>query len=307
MKYDRYDKQQPMRRGTWFLPDKLAKRRHVGWVSVAQPNIGRLGANIGQTSWWLLLVLVSPIWKALRFCRRLAAKPAKEGFCFAAGTLIHTKEGLKPIEDIKVGDWVLSRPEDNKGENAYKRVTRTMQFDDKPVWRVAVGSERTHIEQAVIVTGNHPFYIVDNNVRSSRKGWDRADSLEDFMDYALLKDEEHCIVTKVDPLLKTKREGIAWVASGRDVSWGEYWGDHCHGCEIDLRGGRIQEQTELKLSEFCMEGDTEDIEGTFGNHSASGYVAPWAYQCTVYNFEVEDFHTYFVGELGIWVHDTQQA
>ena len=32
--------------------------------------------------------------------------------CFAAGTLVHTKEGLKPIEDICVGDWVLSYPED---------------------------------------------------------------------------------------------------------------------------------------------------------------------------------------------------
>lgn len=27
------------------------------------------------------------------------------------------------------------------------------------------------------------------------------------------------------------------------------------------------------------------------------------YQATVYNIEVEDHHTYFVGEAGIWVHD----
>lgn len=24
---------------------------------------------------------------------------------------------------------------------------------------------------------------------------------------------------------------------------------------------------------------------------------------TVYNFEVEEFHTYFVGEVGVWVHN----
>ncbi|MGZ5029302.1 MAG: polymorphic toxin-type HINT domain-containing protein [Methylobacter sp.] len=30
----------------------------------------------------------------------------------------------------------------------------------------------------------------------------------------------------------------------------------------------------------------------------------WAYKCPVYNFEVEDFHTYYVGELGVWVHNT---
>ncbi|MDR2788675.1 MAG: Hint domain-containing protein [Candidatus Accumulibacter sp.] len=34
-----------------------------------------------------------------------------ENPCFAAGTLAHTKKGLKPIESIQVGDWVLSRPE----------------------------------------------------------------------------------------------------------------------------------------------------------------------------------------------------
>ena len=32
---------------------------------------------------------------------------AKNG-CFVAGTLVHTKDGLVQIEQIKVGDWVLS-------------------------------------------------------------------------------------------------------------------------------------------------------------------------------------------------------
>jgi hypothetical protein len=27
------------------------------------------------------------------------------------------------------------------------------------------------------------------------------------------------------------------------------------------------------------------------------------FRTTVYNIEVEDFHTYFVGELGLWVHN----
>ena len=45
--------------------------------------------------------------------------------CFAKGTLVHTKEGLVPIEKLKVGDWVLSKPEDGTGEVAYKRVTQT--------------------------------------------------------------------------------------------------------------------------------------------------------------------------------------
>lgn len=45
--------------------------------------------------------------------------------CFVAGTLIHTDKGLVPIEQLKVGDMVLSKHESNTGEQAYKRVVRT--------------------------------------------------------------------------------------------------------------------------------------------------------------------------------------
>jgi hypothetical protein len=48
--------------------------------------------------------------------------------CFVAGTPVHTKEGLRPIEQIKVGDYVLSKPEDGKGKTAYKPVVKIFEF-----------------------------------------------------------------------------------------------------------------------------------------------------------------------------------
>ena len=59
--------------------------------------------------------------------------------CFVAGTLVHTKDGLKPIEQVKVGDWVLSRPENPEEgtETAYKRVAQTFRFEDKPVVKLS--------------------------------------------------------------------------------------------------------------------------------------------------------------------------
>jgi Pretoxin HINT domain len=44
--------------------------------------------------------------------------------CFVAGTLIHTIDGLKPIEQIKVGDKVLSYDEKTK-QLEYKTVVIT--------------------------------------------------------------------------------------------------------------------------------------------------------------------------------------
>ena len=43
--------------------------------------------------------------------------------CFKEGTFVETEEGLKPIEDIKVGDKVLAYDEET-GEQAYKSVVR---------------------------------------------------------------------------------------------------------------------------------------------------------------------------------------
>ena len=42
-----------------------------------------------------------------------------------AGTLVTTKEGLEPIEEVKIGEYVLSRSEES-GETSYKKVTDTL-------------------------------------------------------------------------------------------------------------------------------------------------------------------------------------
>jgi hypothetical protein len=40
---------------------------------------------------------------------------------FVAGTLVHTDKGLVPIEQLKIGDLVLSRPDnDPQAPNQYK-------------------------------------------------------------------------------------------------------------------------------------------------------------------------------------------
>jgi hypothetical protein len=85
--------------------------------------------------------------------------------CFVAGTLVHTKDGLKPIEQIKVGDYVLSKPESGEGELNYQRVTRTFEYDDREVYFVAWDifnkndpmGKRT--SGYVVVTGEHPFWV----------------------------------------------------------------------------------------------------------------------------------------------------
>ena len=53
---------------------------------------------------------------------------------FAKGTLVRTDKGRIPIQDIKVGDMVLSTPEDGTGEVSYQPVTKTFVHDNKALW-----------------------------------------------------------------------------------------------------------------------------------------------------------------------------
>ncbi|MFP3354952.1 Hint domain-containing protein, partial [Pseudoalteromonas sp. SIMBA_153] len=50
---------------------------------------------------------------------------------FVAGTLVHTDKGLVPIQELKIGDKVLSKDESGKGELVYKPVLRTIKSATK--------------------------------------------------------------------------------------------------------------------------------------------------------------------------------
>lgn len=99
---------------------------------------------------------------------------------FVAGTLVHTHTGLVPIEQIKVGDMVLSKPENGEGELAYKPVVNIFEFDDKEVWFIEISTvfSQSHEDikagnikfshDILIATSNHQFWLVGKLKSSER-------------------------------------------------------------------------------------------------------------------------------------------
>lgn len=92
--------------------------------------------------------------------------------CFAAGTLVHTQDGLVPIEQLKTGTWVLTQPEQG-GERTYRRVLHKVTHLDQAVYAVQV---RTHSEDngnapltTLIATGSHPFWV--SEPRAANEHW----------------------------------------------------------------------------------------------------------------------------------------
>ena len=144
-----------------------------------------------------------------------SAKDFGTSYCFVAGTLVTTEDGQKTIEEIEVGDKVLSENE-LTGEVAIKTVTETYVNETDELIHIGVNGE------TISATPTHPFYV-------DKLGWTLARSL---------------------------RAGDVLVLSNGELVTVE-WVQH------------------------------EILESPI----------------RVYNFEVENFHTYFVGENGIFVHN----
>lgn len=136
--------------------------------------------------------------------------------CFKEGTLVATEDGLKPIEEIEVGDKVLAYDEET-GEQAYKEVVRLFRNETDEWYHITANGEE------LVCTGGHPFFVKD-------KGF----------------------------------------VSAKDLSVGDI---------LRLSNGAL-----IPVSAISVE-KLENPE-------------------TTYNFEVADFHTYYVGENKVLVHNT---
>lgn len=81
-----------------------------------------------------------------------SAKDFGTSYCFVAGTLVTTEDGHKPIEEIQVGDKVLSEDE-LTGEVAVKTVTETYVNETDELIHIGVNGE------TISATPSHPFYV----------------------------------------------------------------------------------------------------------------------------------------------------
>ena len=84
--------------------------------------------------------------------------------CLAAGTPVWTETGYKAIEEIKIGDRVLSQNVDT-GELAYKPVLRTTVRAEGPLVRLDLDG------QYIRTSGGHEFWVAGD-------GWGKARNLK---------------------------------------------------------------------------------------------------------------------------------
>ena len=73
--------------------------------------------------------------------------------CFKAGTLILTEDGYKPIEDIRVGERVLTH------KKRWRKVTATMRTERDEMVVKGYG------HPGLVCSTGHPFYVVIRQIK----------------------------------------------------------------------------------------------------------------------------------------------
>ena len=234
------------------------------------------------------------------------------GGCFVSRTLVHTKGGLRSIEQIRVGDYVLSKPENGQGEACYRRVVNTFEYDEREVWYFAFAplehdEKTTGKVEFLYVTPGHPFWVKGLRYTDTIEpfsGWVGAEALRnDYAEasgFALfeLADGRTAIFRDAGAILKTGNPAIGLVhgnsfqyGTGIGIDFSKHYPEPLYNDK-----GRFKE-LEMDLPEDENYGQPGAIETVIGRYYPS--------LRKVYNLEVEDNHTYFVSNAGVLVHTTQ--
>lgn len=122
--------------------------------------------------------------------------------CFLPGTLVYTSAGYKSIEDINVGDLVLTHT------NKFKKVLKVMDKDANLYYLL-----KTDVAEDIKVTPNHPFYVremslKDRKMTFSKPQWVSTDKLKNnhYIGIAINNENQHIDLNKYDiPILHHNR------------------------------------------------------------------------------------------------------
>jgi hypothetical protein len=150
-----------------------------------------------------------------------------EPLCFAAGTLVHTKSGLRPIESLSVGELVWSMSEHDVGQPGWRRISDHAVTGESEIFEVRLNNSSGEFQETIRTTSLHPFWVEDLNGPNAGK-------------FVAVQD------LRPGDKLRLANNSNVWVE----------------------------------------------------NVNSTGVIE------TVYNFTVEGWHTYYVGEAGVWVHNT---
>lgn len=129
----------------------------------------------------------------------------------------------------------------------------------------------TLAETIIYGTANHPVWV-------DGKGWASIDSLQPG-NRIVTEDGREGVVANAQPVWATKVDHVGFRCWSFDTEY--------YGSLVDFSDGVVEIEPEHG-NEFLWKRGVEDMA---------------LLKRRVFNIEVEDFHTYYVGQPGVWVHN----
>ena len=221
---------------------------------------------------------------------------------FVAGLRVHTDRGPVAIDELNVGDRVLSRAP-STGESSFMPIIRTFTHRDRPIRCVTYLFEGRMI--GVMATDDVSFGVAvaaGSLIKGERigmaidglppgvaaPGWARADAVvppdeqrliessSTLCHELLLMDGRRVVCIENEEILSTDRPLVGWYASMRRSR---------KGTALDFSGKVTLVATNVKRTLPTAAGGEQRL------------------LATVHNIEVADNHSFYVGQAGVLVHD----
>ena len=219
-----------------------------------------------------------------------------------AGLRVQTERGPVAIEELDVGDRVLSQAP-STGENSFKPITRTFVHRDRPIRRVSYLLDGQEIglmatddlcfgvaaAAGTLIEGERIGLAIDGPAPGiAALGWTRADVLarpdnrllmkgrSALCHELLLMDGRRVVCTQNELILETDRPHVGWIASSQGSKT---------GTALDFSGKLTLVASRVKRPPSPVAGGDRRL------------------LATVYNIEVADNHSFYIGEEGVLVHD----
>lgn len=224
---------------------------------------------------------------------------------FLAGTLIHTDQGLVPIEQLKVNDRVLSMSSSGITEKNYKRIVRIFKSEQKQPIMSSV-SDIYCTDDTAFWTENHNWISAKVLDINTHKVYELSVDHAGYYDYPKYVTNGKGYWRDLYQigglyLLPTSIEGIAVCLETNDYNIQS----ENQASLMDFRNGQQKDicfdngfSDLYELSPDLYNEVAKDIYRRILFDALLGEGVDEPFSDYVYNIEVEDCHPYFVGKAG---------
>lgn len=234
---------------------------------------------------------------------------------FVAGTLVHTDKGVVPIEQLKVGDMVLSKHESGEGEQAYKSIINVLKNENIHILQMSYYEASNPMHelkaQLLYITAGHLIWMLQDENDNLINDWIPA---QDIVGGSK-------VIFANDTIVEVGHITEVWATHHQDIGFTYDCMDELE-IVIDVYDNKIQayyigenvytadssqpdKWTTTDFSdEIIVPSDEHTIKQKFQEFLSYGHELisrDARFTTTVYNLEIADCNNYFVGKSGILV------